>query len=97
MIDGNLAMNSHFESMSEKDSNDMADHYISDLVKKGMKDISDKFLQYLDEDIHDGKNLLQSAKSDEERTHIASAISTLHDVKEKYLQLLNNQINESKG
>lgn len=28
MIDGNLAMNSHFENMSEKDSNDMADFYI---------------------------------------------------------------------
>lgn len=25
---GNLAMNSHFENMSEKDSNDMADFYI---------------------------------------------------------------------
>lgn len=26
-MDGNLAMNSQFENMSEKDSNDMADHY----------------------------------------------------------------------
>jgi hypothetical protein len=28
-MDGNLAMNSQFENMSEKDSNDMADHYIT--------------------------------------------------------------------
>lgn len=27
MIDGNIAMNSHFENMSEKDMNDMHDHY----------------------------------------------------------------------
>lgn len=48
---------------------------------------SDPFLQWLDEDIHDGKNLLQSAKTDEERKHISSAVSTLHDVREKYLSL----------
>jgi len=51
------------------------------------KELEDPFLQWLEEDIHDGKNLLQSAKDDEERAHIASAISTLHDVKEKYLSL----------
>lgn len=28
-MDGNLAMNSHSENMSEKDGNDMADHYIT--------------------------------------------------------------------
>src|ERR1700749_3661990 len=27
-MDGNLSMNSHFENMSEKDSNEMADHYM---------------------------------------------------------------------
>lgn len=27
MIDGNIAMNSHFENMSEKDMDDMHDHY----------------------------------------------------------------------
>lgn len=27
-MDGNLAINSHFENMSEKDSMDMADHYM---------------------------------------------------------------------
>jgi len=29
MIDGNLAMNSHFENMSEKDSDDGYDNYIA--------------------------------------------------------------------
>jgi len=28
MIDGNLAMNSHFENMSEEDNNAMLDHHI---------------------------------------------------------------------
>jgi hypothetical protein len=50
-------------------------------------DKPDPFLLWLDEDIHDGKNLLQSAKSEEERIHIAAAVSTLHDVKKKYLSL----------
>lgn len=48
---------------------------------------AEQFLQWLEEDINDGKNLLRSAKSDEERTHVASAISTLYDVKEKFLTI----------
>lgn len=34
MIDGNLAMNSHFENMSETDANEMADHYIHQKMKQ---------------------------------------------------------------
>lgn len=37
-MEGNLAMNSHFENMSEKDGNDMADHYLTD---EGNKLIAD--------------------------------------------------------
>jgi len=34
MIDGNLAMNSHFENMSEKDSNEGYDNYIDQDKRK---------------------------------------------------------------
>lgn len=34
MIDGNLAMNSNFENMSEKDQNEGYDNYVDELVRK---------------------------------------------------------------
>lgn len=39
-MDGNLAMNSHFENMSEKDMNDMHDHFMKqDLLIDGLHPI----------------------------------------------------------
>jgi len=48
MIDGNLAMNSHFENMSEKDQNEGYDNYIGELVKKE----SIAFAEWLDEEVY---------------------------------------------
>lgn len=53
-MDGNLAMNSHFENMSEKDSNDMADRYI---IVEGNKLISEfigwRFVKPDEQDYYD--------------------------------------------
>lgn len=98
MIDGNLAMNSHFENMSEKDSNDMADHYVNELVKKGMKEVSDQFLSYLDENIVRLDKTLAGSPIQSRRFEDAMEHRSVYaSVKEKYLQLINNQLNESKG
>lgn len=49
-MDGNLAMNSHFENMSEKDMNDMHDHFMNqpDFIHKDKNDdiwYSDQYLK----------------------------------------------------